>query len=105
MDIALIIVIFGLVLAYLGYRDVRHSRIKLGGRYDKHVEMMSGPRYVLVVIQILTGVVLAVIGAVDYFELSIISDDSLLAVLVIGILVFAITFVGGLALTAGREHR
>jgi len=29
----------------------------------------------------------------------------LLAVLVIGILVFAITFVGGLALTAGREHR
>jgi hypothetical protein len=105
MDIALIIVIVGLVLAYLGYRDVRHSRIKVGGRYDKHVEMMSGPRYVLVTIQILTGVVMAVIGALDYFEVTIITEDNLRLVLIIGLLIFAVTFVAGLALTAGREHR
>jgi hypothetical protein len=105
MEIAIIIGIVGLVLVYMGYRDIRHSRIKLGGRYDKHVDMMSTPRFLLVVIQILTGVVMAVIGGLQYFEVASLTDENLRIVLIIGIGIFAVTFVAGLALTAGREHR
>ena len=103
MEIAL--VVLGLIFAYLSYRDVSLSRIKVGGRYDKHVEMMSGPKYIFIAIQALVGIVMAVIGAVAFFELATITEDTLRLTLIIGVALFVIAFLAGMILTAGSQNR
>ena len=103
MEIALVVA--GLLFAYVGFREVRFSRIKLGGRYDKQVEMMSTPRFVLVSIQILAGAVMAIVGALQYFEMATLTEDDLRLVLIVGGVIALACFLLGIVVTSGGKKR
>lgn len=97
--------VVGLIFAYLGFREVRFSRIKVGGRYDRHVEMMSTPRFILVSIQILAGVVMAIVGALQYFDISALTEDDLRLVLIVGGVIALACFMLGTVVTSSGKKR
>jgi len=100
----------GIVIFFLSFRDVWLSYVSAGDRYSRGAKtsMMSGSAFALALIQIMAGLMMALLGGFVLLERVSIPEETLRLILYIGVGTFAGTFVIGLiirGISSPRKRR